>query len=298
MRPAMKTKTRMMTLLILPLWTGCASLVNGLHQSVEVASDRPGATVQIRGYGRQTTPAIFELPRKESEQKITIVSRRPGSDSLDTNRILLEHRISHVVWTNFLIGLWGAPGAGYDFIAGGAWKLVVSPRSRVPDHIHIHVDMDFDPWQTGEWKGSTALVSGFKVYPRDVLPQGRVDGDFAFQVVAAKRTWPLEAEGRVYFYSSLDQTGESVLAEAGVRKTLYDNSAVRPWLSGGLSYLTGSTQEYGGLPLGLWGRLGIDIRMGRTLFFAPYGGYAKHEAVSGGASTAGYTGGLILGVLW
>jgi hypothetical protein len=156
-----------------------------------------------------------------------------------------------------------------------------------------------DPWEIGTWYGNVAWMTGIKSYPDGVLPNANLRGELAVQGVLGHRAWPHELEGRLYFYSSLAPTGERVIAELGARKTLGRFGDLRPYLSGGASLLSAGTQPYGGMPVGVWGRAGLDIRSGSRFFAGPYLGYAKYEPVrSGGVNTGGIIGGLLLGMVW
>ncbi len=47
------------------LVSGCASIVSGRHQDVQVISNPPGAEVMIDGMKRGSTPMVVELKRSE-----------------------------------------------------------------------------------------------------------------------------------------------------------------------------------------------------------------------------------------
>jgi hypothetical protein len=283
---------------VVSILTGCASMVNGLKQPVEVTSERPGVRVQINKGRPVKVPVTLQLSRREQGQTMRILTpRADSSGGMDTVRILMEKRISHVVWLNLMGGYFGLIGLVYDMAAGGAWRIDPDPRRKAPAHVTIIADPD--PWSSGEWKGSLAFGSGFKFYPDGIQPEGNVEGDIFFQAVAGHRDCPVLAEARGYFYSSLVPLDNFVVAEAGVRKLIFDNRDFRPYVSGGLSLLAQSTQaNRDGLPLGFWTRAGVDIRASSAFFAAPYIGYSKYETVATGINTGGVTGGLVLGVLW
>jgi hypothetical protein len=211
----------------------------------------------------------------------------------------MSRHVSHIVWGNLVGGYFGLVGAGFDFLAGGAWRLEPAyPRGKPP---HVHVIADPHPWESGTWRGSLALTSGFKRYPGGQQTSDRLENDLAVQMVLGHKNWPVELEGRGYFYSSLPAADGSVnyqIAEGGVRKTLLNFGGAKPYISGGLNLLAQSTQENGGFPLGVWARAGLDVRAGRAFFVAPYLGYSKYETVATGINTGGLTGGLIFGMLW
>src|SRR5690606_17045239 len=125
-------------------------------------------------------------------------------------------RISHVVWLNFATGFYGLAGLGLDFITGAAWRIDPDPRGRAPAYVRIAGDPD--PWTTGTWRGNVAWMTGFKMYPDGVLPDADLRGELAVQGVLGHRAWPHELEGRLYLYSSLQPTGNRVIAELGARK--------------------------------------------------------------------------------
>lgn len=281
------------------LLTGCATMVSGVEQKIVFESERPGVQVKVDRQRPKNLPATVSLPRKE--QGLTslriLTPREDSSGAIDTVRLIVERRLNHLIWLNFATGFYGLAGLGLDLITGAAWRIEPDPRGRAPSYVRIRADPD--PWKTGVWRGSVAGMYGVKFYPGGILPGDDLGGDIAVQAVVGHRDWPHELEGRLYLYSSLEPAGNWVIADLGVRKTLYDAGGLRPYLSLGASVLSGSTQPHGGVPLGVWGRAGLDVRGGSNFFFGPYLGYAKHEpVVSGGLNTGGVTLGLLTGFLW
>jgi hypothetical protein len=95
-------------LLALPLLAGgCASVIHGTRQKVEIFTDPPGATATA-GNQQVTTPGVLKLPRKEKNTVIRI--EKPG---FAPKTVALERRTSGLVWLNLV----GIPAG----VVGGAY---------------------------------------------------------------------------------------------------------------------------------------------------------------------------------
>jgi len=75
---------------------GCASIVHGTRQKVEIFTDPPGATA-TSGNQQVTTPGVLKLSRKVKNTQIRIEKERFAAKT-----ILLERRTSGLVWLNFV----------------------------------------------------------------------------------------------------------------------------------------------------------------------------------------------------
>jgi hypothetical protein len=84
---------------------GCATLHNGRYQEISVASDPPGASVEVRCGKTQpaaVTPATVRLPRRVEPCSLTLT--RPG---FHPETVVFDSSPSGWVWANF-----AAPIAG------------------------------------------------------------------------------------------------------------------------------------------------------------------------------------------
>lgn len=105
--------------------SGCATIINGTSQKIQVTSSPSGATVQVDGKARYETPVKLRLERRIDH---TLVFTKEGYDS---HTVKIMHVISEAVAGNTLLG--GPLGWVFDIFAGTQYKLVPSP---------VHVDMD------------------------------------------------------------------------------------------------------------------------------------------------------------
>ena len=94
--------------------TGCATIVNGTHQKIPIASTPAGAAVVIDEKFEGTTPTVASLRREDNHfVKITLTGYQPAEMSLHSE-------ISGWVWWNILFGL---IGIAVDASTGAAFKL-------------------------------------------------------------------------------------------------------------------------------------------------------------------------------
>jgi hypothetical protein len=126
------------------LTQACATVHHGRHQDVSVATDPPGATVDVRCGKEQpsaVTPATVRLPRRA--EHCSLVLTHPG---FQPETVVLESRPSGWLWGNFagpvgggaigatrgsdqafvdfLAGaLIGGIGFGVDALTGAMWEL-------------------------------------------------------------------------------------------------------------------------------------------------------------------------------
>ena len=93
---------------------GCASVLHGTRQKVEVFTDPPGATATA-GDQQVTTPGVLKLPRKVKNTEIRI-----EKEGFVSKTVVLERRTSGLVWLNFVgipagfFGVGGAAASGSD----------------------------------------------------------------------------------------------------------------------------------------------------------------------------------------
>ncbi len=283
-----------------PFLGGCATLLNGVRQPVEITADDPRAKVSFNGGPSRPAPATESLLRGRAGQSIEIIIPGSGQDSLesgDTLLIPLNRELSHVIWLNVAGGPFAAIGAVFDFATGSAWRLEPKAPWEIPHTVKVSTDAD--PWGTGDWRVAFSFFGGVKRYAHDVHPHGNRRDDGGFQLVLGRSEWPVQMELRRYVESSLSPIA-FVHGDAGVRKTFFLHSRAKPYVGAGLSLLNRSTQIDGGFPVGIWGRGGVDLRLGSRILIAPYAGFTKHELASSveGRNTLGTVYGVNYGLLW
>jgi hypothetical protein len=283
-------------LFLLPGLEGCASFVNGLKQPVEIISDTPGAQVAVDGGQAVPLPVIVDLQRSRNH-RLSILS--PAGDSL--GHVEFVKRMSGWIWGNAMFSYFGLGGALIDFLDGAAYNLRPTRVSLDDLPEDIQVAWFLDPWRSGVWRASLGYYLGMKMLPKGLSVDDRVQPDLGIQAVLAQRDWPLELVVDGYFYSAaraLEGDNFAIL-NGGVRKTFdVRNDQIHPYLSGGVTWMRRSTQGEGGLPLGMWARTGVDVRLGHRLFIGPFLGLTKYETTTSGRNTGGPTAGLTLGLLW
>ncbi|GBD26442.1 hypothetical protein HRbin30_01774 [bacterium HR30] len=96
---------------------GCATLINGPTQKVQIVSDPPGAVAKVAGR-EVTTPATLEL-RRNASYRVTF--EKQGYEP--TQREIARRINNHVYW-NVLVG--GLPGMLVDLSSGACYELVPS----------------------------------------------------------------------------------------------------------------------------------------------------------------------------
>jgi hypothetical protein len=102
------------------LASGCATIVNGSTQRVEIASDPPGATAKVDGIPIGTTPTSIDLKRGDPHS-VTI-----QKDGYVTDEESIEQGTSGWIAGNILFG--GLIGLIVDYSTGAAHTLKpVSP---------------------------------------------------------------------------------------------------------------------------------------------------------------------------
>jgi len=103
------------SLAALVLSTGCATIMQGSHQNVGIASTPTGATIMVDNQQMGITPATVRLTRKDNHVvKLQLAGYQPYE-------IPLARKTSGWVWGNLVFG--GIPGLAIDAISGGLYKL-------------------------------------------------------------------------------------------------------------------------------------------------------------------------------
>ncbi|MDP3791937.1 MAG: PEGA domain-containing protein [Candidatus Omnitrophota bacterium] len=99
--------------------SGCATIVNGTSQKIQVTSDPSGATVLVDEKESHTAPVKLRLERRRDH---TLVFSKDGYES---QTVKLTHVISEAVAGNTLC--WGPLGWVFDICAGTQYKLQPNP---------------------------------------------------------------------------------------------------------------------------------------------------------------------------
>jgi len=112
-----KTQQNLLGIVFIALFAqGCATIMQGSTQQINVSSLPPGATVLVDGGLRFTTPAVLELSRKDAHQiEISL-------DGYHPEVVDLRPVTSNMVAGNFIVG--GLIGYAVDQSTGGAMRLV------------------------------------------------------------------------------------------------------------------------------------------------------------------------------
>ena len=94
---------------------GCASIMHGSLQTINVTSDPVGATVKVDGVEVGTTPVVKDLARK-SEHVIVI-----SMEGYEDYEIKIEKAVDGAFWGNLLFG--GLIGMIIDASSGAMYRL-------------------------------------------------------------------------------------------------------------------------------------------------------------------------------
>ena len=104
---------------LLFLTSGCASILKGSEQPVNINSNVDGAEVLVNGQLVGRTPFSGSIKRT-SEVRLTV-----QKDGYQSRTITLDTGIEPVFWVNIFIG--GVFGSTTDLATGSMWK--VSPNT-------------------------------------------------------------------------------------------------------------------------------------------------------------------------
>ena len=99
--------------------SGCATIVNGTSQKIQVTSEPAGAAVLVDEKSSYSTPVKLRLERRRDHMVVF------SKDGYESQKIKLTHVISEAVAGNTLC--WGPLGWVFDICAGTQYKLVPDP---------------------------------------------------------------------------------------------------------------------------------------------------------------------------
>lgn len=165
-----------------------------------------------------------------------------------------------------------------------------------------------DPWIELHLAGGTKRMS------EDDWGELSSHGTFGFLTSLGKGTWPVQVAADVilsrdrYQNDGLSFTGATTEVATGVRKTI-GSEAFRPYLGGGLCYVTASSEvrggglegSTGGVGVGLWGSVGGFLHLGTNfgagvhLRFTSASVRMEDEPIAAGGLHAGVTLGFLMG---
>ena len=100
---------------LVPLATGCGTIVNGFHQDLTVTSSPGGADVSVDGVAHGTTPVVVSLSRSHSH---VVKVEQPGHDPVEHS---VSPQTSAWEWLNVFNGF--IIGISIDAWTGGMYYL-------------------------------------------------------------------------------------------------------------------------------------------------------------------------------
>lgn len=108
---------RIWVVLVCSMLSGCATMISGPTQKVQIVSDPPGAVAQVGGR-EVTTPATVELKRKSVYR---VVFQKEGYEPAQRE---IAREVNKQVYWNILVG--GLIGILVDLTSGAFYELVPS----------------------------------------------------------------------------------------------------------------------------------------------------------------------------
>ena len=102
-------------LIIVYMSVGCASIINGTTQDIQISTNPDNAEIWIDGANYGKTPSRVTLKRKSS---YLISLKKEGHKETS---VKIEGKVSSWIIGNIIFG--GIIGCGIDFISGGAYEL-------------------------------------------------------------------------------------------------------------------------------------------------------------------------------
>lgn len=108
-----------------PFLTGCATVISGSNQKVNVNSIPSGAMAKVDGNMAAVTPTVFTLERKVDH---TVEISKAG---YRTATVILRHTINGATAGNIIAP--GIIGIGVDALSGAMYKLV-------PDRVDVTLE--------------------------------------------------------------------------------------------------------------------------------------------------------------
>ena len=104
---------------------GCATVVCGTSQKIQITTTPPGAKARV-GLDTITTPGVFSLSRKND---FTIEISKPGYEA---ERVHIHREWNHMIWGNLLLLPFAYVGVLTDAISGAS-------NSLRPDSVNVRL---------------------------------------------------------------------------------------------------------------------------------------------------------------
>lgn len=128
--------------------SGCATLVSGSGQSVQIDSTPSNAIVKINNFQRGQTPVRVELDRAQKVASVEI--ELPG---FEPEKIELQRSVNGRIWGNILIGgiigvvIDASTGAMYTHKLPSSGELVEIPASskQKPEGVDLWINVTLTP---------------------------------------------------------------------------------------------------------------------------------------------------------
>ena len=124
-----KVRTTLLAILAVALFPGCATIMNGSTEAIEIDSSPNGATALIDGNHRLTTPGTAVLTRWQSHEIVF------DKDGYGESRVELSPSPS--AWLIGNLPLFGVLGIGVDILEGSYFSL--------PEHVDAKLIADPPP---------------------------------------------------------------------------------------------------------------------------------------------------------
>ena len=99
--------------------SGCATIINGTSQKIQVTSEPSDTKVLVDGQNSYVTPVKLRLERRRDHELVFT------KDGYESQTVKLAHVLSWVVAGNTLLG--GPLGWVFDIFAGTQYVLVPNP---------------------------------------------------------------------------------------------------------------------------------------------------------------------------
>lgn len=114
----MKNISNLFLYLILLSLTSCATVITTTKQCITVNTEPKGAKVYIDGKEIGVSPLFVQLYRNKNYiVKIEL-------DNYKTQELILNKETNRWTYLNFIVGPYGFPGFGIDYLTGACYKLI------------------------------------------------------------------------------------------------------------------------------------------------------------------------------
>lgn len=151
MKYVVKTTTLSALLSVSALLSGCATVVSGTDQSIQVDSTPSNAIVMLNGNQRGTTPLKLNIQRNAKNATVQL-----NLQGFESKEITLKKTTNGWIWGNILLGgiigvaVDAATGAMYSFELPDQGALAEVPASgkQAPEDVDIWINVVMKPKAT------------------------------------------------------------------------------------------------------------------------------------------------------